>query len=545
MSILSIFRRGEKRSSTAMTGDDLVRLIGSMNVAGEHVTPRSALNISTFFCGVQTIADEIATLPYKVHQRTGESRRIATDHPAYRLLATRPNREQTAFQFWWWLVAATLIWGNGYAVIRRRGGAGTGTPVALWPVHPSRVKMFYREVDGQFGKFERRFYAIKGAAGEQAVEVPDVDMFHIWRFTIDGETGVGILEAMADTLGVAQAMQRYSGAFFKNGATPLGVLKTVQKLSDEQMSGLKRWWDTKLGGSGAAHGVEVMPHGIEFTQIGVDPSSAQLLDSRKFSVEEFARFLKMPSSRLGSMEKSTYNNREQDQLQFVQSTLTPWLRCVEQEADYKLFTLRESDAGYYTRFNVNGLLRGDHASRSKYYQTGRLGGWLSANEIRAMEDMDGIGDEGDTYLVQGQMRDLANLEQDSDSGGAMRAFVRDAAARVVTKSIDRLKRAIKKSTTCDELIAAVETHFSERSYVGNTFANAADAFEVATGRALPVGSVLTANASDRADELRSAIIATKGDLEAATAAVTQMLTAWRETEPEAITAELVGVTDDE
>ena len=112
---------------------------------------------------------------------------------------------------------------------------------------------------------------------------------------------------------------------------------------------------------------------------------------------------------VGDLEKSSFSNMEQQSLEFVKYTLDPWVVRWEQSIQRTLFTDEEKRA-YFVKFNVEGLLRGDYASRMSGYATARQNGWMSANDIRELENLDRIPAEegGDLYLINGNMLPMAN-----------------------------------------------------------------------------------------------------------------------------------------
>ena len=146
---------------------------------------------------------------------------------------------------------------------------------------------------------------------------------------------------------------------------------------------------------------------MKYQQIGIPPEEAQFLETRKFQLDEIARLYRIPPHMIGDLEKSSFNNIEQQSMDFVKYTLDPWVIRWEQAMQKALF-LPEEKKQYFLKFNVNGLMRGDYESRMTGYSIGRQNGWLSANDIREMEDMNPVPDAegGNLYLVNGSMTKL-------------------------------------------------------------------------------------------------------------------------------------------
>ena len=146
---------------------------------------------------------------------------------------------------------------------------------------------------------------------------------------------------------------------------------------------------------------------MKYHHISISPEQAQFLETRKFQLNEIARIYRIPPHMIGDLEKSSFSNIEQQSLEFVKYTLDPWVSRWEQTMHRSLLT-REQKRNYFWKFNVDGLLRGDYESRMNGYATARQNGWMSANDIHRLEDMDLIPAEqgGDLYLVNGNMLPL-------------------------------------------------------------------------------------------------------------------------------------------
>lgn len=148
---------------------------------------------------------------------------------------------------------------------------------------------------------------------------------------------------------------------------------------------------------------------MKYTPISISPEQAQFLETRKFQIDEIARIFRVPPHMIGDLEKSSFSNIEQQSLEFVKYTLDPWVYRWEQSMQRALLKPDEKSA-YFLKFNVDGLLRGDYQSRMNGYAVGRQNGWMSANDIRELENLDRISaeDGGDLYLVNGNMVPLVS-----------------------------------------------------------------------------------------------------------------------------------------
>ena len=180
---------------------------------------------------------------------------------------------------------------------------------------------------------------------------------------------------------------------------------------------MRESWNATFGGSGNANKVAVLEEGMKYTPISISPNEAQFLETRKFQIDEIARIFRIPPHMIGDLERSSFSNIEQQSLEFVKYTVGPWVMRWEQSLARRLLTESERTK-YLIKFNLDGLLRGDYESRMNGYATARQNGWMSANDIRELENMDRISAEegGDLYLVNGSMTPLKNAGVAYDNG---------------------------------------------------------------------------------------------------------------------------------
>ena len=160
---------------------------------------------------------------------------------------------------------------------------------------------------------------------------------------------------------------------------------------------------------GNANKIAVLKEGMKYTPISISPEQAQFLETRKFQIDEIARIFRVPPHMVGDLDKSSFSNIEQQSLEFVKYTLDPWVTRWEQSI-YRTLLSPNEKKDFFVKFNVEGLLRGDYVSRMNGYATARQNGWMSANDIRELENMDRISaeDGGDLYLINGNMLPLSS-----------------------------------------------------------------------------------------------------------------------------------------
>jgi HK97 family phage portal protein len=238
-------------------------------------------------------------------------------------------------------------------------------------------------------------------------------VLHIPGLGFDGIIGYSPIAMAKNAVGMAIACEEYGAKFFANGAAPSGVLEHPGIVKDPAK--IRDSWNAVYQGSGNANKVAVLEEGMKYTPIGISPEQAQFLETRKFQINEIARIFRVPPHMVGDLEKSSFSNIEQQSLEFVKYTLEPWLVRWEQSMVRALLT-PEAKKAYFIKFNVDGLLRGDYQSRMNGYAVARQNGWMSANDIRELENLDQIPEEegGNLYLVNGNMIQI----KDATKGGA-------------------------------------------------------------------------------------------------------------------------------
>ena len=219
-----------------------------------------------------------------------------------------------------------------------------------------------------------------------------------------------------NAIGLSIAAEEYGARFFANSANPSGVLEHPGVLKDPRK--LRESWNEVYGGTSNSHRVAVLEEGVTFKAISIPPNEAQFLETRKFQINEICRIFRVPPHMVADLEKSSFSNIEQQSLDFIVNTIRPWLVRLEQGICQKLLSVNEKGV-YFVKFNVDGMLRGDFASRMNGYAIARQNGWMSTNDIRELEDMNKIPAElgGDRYICNGNMVDLTNAGVWTQTGG--------------------------------------------------------------------------------------------------------------------------------
>lgn len=403
MSIFSgLFKSRDKPKNN--TAGSSYRFFTGGSTAGKNVTERSAMQMTAVYSCVRVLSEAVAGLPLHVYKYRSEGgKEKALNHPLYFLLHDEPNPEMTSFVFRETLMTHLLLWGNAYAQIIRNG---KGEVVALYPLMPNRMTVDRDENRRLYYKYYRgNDEAIRSK--EYEIILSPYDVLHIPGLGFDGLVGYSPIAMAKNAIGLAIATEEYGAKFFANGAAPSGVLEHSGTLKNPDK--VRESWNATFGGSHNANKVAVLEEGMKYTPISISPEQAQFLETRKFQINEIARIFRVPPHMVGDLEKSSFSNIEQQSLEFVKYTLEPWLVRWEQSMVRSLLTPSEKRE-YFIKFNVDGLLRGDYASRMSGYATARQNGWMSANDIRELENLDRIPAEegGDLYLINGNMTKLAD-----------------------------------------------------------------------------------------------------------------------------------------
>ena len=407
MGILSGLFRSRDKPTDRTAGSSYSFFLGG-TASGKYVTERSAMQMTAVYCCVRILSEAVASLPLQLYRYTDDGgKEKAVAHPVYFLLHDEPNPEMTSFIFRETLMTHLLLWGNAYSQIIRNG---KGEVVALYPLMPDRMKVD-RDEHGRL-YYEYTVYDSDDVDGRKGtnkvgrtVRLQPHDVLHIPGLGFDGLVGYSPIAMAKNAIGLAIATEEYGSKFFANGAAPSGVLEHPGTIKDP--SKVRESWQATFGGSGNANKIAVLEEGMKYTPISISPEQAQFLETRKFQIDEIARIFRVPPHMIGDLEKSSFNNIEQQSLEFVKYTLDPWVSRWEQAMVRALLTPDEKKK-YFFKFNVDGLLRGDYQSRMNGYATARQNGWMSANDIRELENLDRIPAEqgGDLYLINGNMTKL-------------------------------------------------------------------------------------------------------------------------------------------
>lgn len=366
---------------------------GSMaNSSGVRVDYDTAMMYAPFFAGVRVIAEDLGLLPLFLYERLKRGKDRATGHPLYPLLHDAPNDMMGAMAFKESLQGHAITWGRGvaYVVTHER----TGVIEELWPLRPDRLRIKIRQMGK--GRVERWVQYRDDVNGIYANLAPG-EYLCINGLGDDGVTGYSVVELAANSIGLGLATEHYGAKIFSNGAAPAGALSHPENLSPEARKRMADDWDNIHRGIDRAHRVAILEEGVTWQAVGLPNDANQFLETRKLQVTDMARWLRLPPHKIGDLDRATFSNIEEQQLDYVSSALNAWLTRWEQAVLTQLL-LPEERARYFPEHLVDALLRGNTAARYAAYAVGRQWGWLSANDVREKENLNPV-EGGDAYLV--------------------------------------------------------------------------------------------------------------------------------------------------
>jgi len=351
---------------------------------GVSVNNQSALNITALYAGIRIISENIASFPKYIKRLTSDGWVNDTKHPAFQLINQRPNSYTNKFDFWNCIITWLVGWGNAYAIIKWGPG---GVPEALYQVHPScvRITMVNGEKWYQVTQMDHNLTWQNGI-------YKDYQMLHFMLLTLDGIKGENPIIRNAMALGKSMATEKFASEFYEKGGQIKGIMETDGHFDDDTYLA----WMKHYKNSARNFDVPLLEYGVKYKALAVDPVAAQLIQSELFSVQDVCRILNLPPHLLAELSHATYSNIEEQNTQFVQLSLRPSVKRVEVEADTKLF-IGDDSGKYAIKFSLDGLMRGNTQARSAYYHNAILDGYMTPNEVRALEGME-RADGLDTFL---------------------------------------------------------------------------------------------------------------------------------------------------
>ncbi|MCA0314234.1 MAG: phage portal protein [Candidatus Melainabacteria bacterium] len=388
--------------SLANPSQEFIQLVAASQTsdASVAVSPEVALKTMGLYAAITTIVEPLSHMPIPVMEVDGRNRTRLRSHPVWRILNQVFNDEQHSMEGREMLLGHYILRGNAYGQILRDR---SGRAAQVWPLHPDRMKIERRS--------EKLVYIYMDANGDEWT-LQKENVLHL-RNVLDSEgvSGVGFIRRAANAIGLTIATERYASKLYANGARPSGVLKHPGKLKDAAYERLKKEFADKYQGIENLGKVAILEEGMDWQKMGFTAEESQLIESRKFQIEDIARGLRVPGHKVGLLDKATFSNIEHQNLEFVVFTLMGHARRFELTCERDLLTEKERES-VELRYNFNSLLRGDIKTRSEAYAIGRMWGWMSADDVRELEDLDPLPEnQGQIYLLPQNYIDARKIDE--------------------------------------------------------------------------------------------------------------------------------------
>lgn len=390
-------------SSVSDPNSWMIRAIGGGKTdAGTYVSEYTALNLPVVYRAVSLIADALAYMPLSIYRKTGKKKEIADDRDDNWVIGSAPNENMTSFVWRQTSQSHALLWGNGYNWLQRKGNGQVNEIIPLLPdrtrpmKEPGKDLYYTTRIDGE------------------TVNINSADMLHVPSLGFDGMVGYSPIYLCRQAVGMGIALEKFGAKFFGNDAKSGGFIHYPGRLGEKAQTNLRESVERQAGIENA-HRVKVLEEGAKFVQTTIPPEDAQFLGTREFQIAEVARMYGIPLHMLQSHEKVTSwgSGIEEMTLGYIIFTLSPWIARWEQELNRKLFMPSEQRK-FFTKFNVNALLRGDANSRADFYEKGIRSKWLLPDEAREKEDLNPLGGEqAPVDVIPGTPPDPANSSPDN------------------------------------------------------------------------------------------------------------------------------------
>jgi len=417
-SIADFFTRG--RTTKQRQGDAYGSyLFSSESFAGTVVTEDNALSVPAFLAGVRLIASSLGMAEIDIFNGPAEKGSREVDHPVRDALNGMANPWTPSFTVRQALSAKRLIHGNSFAeIIFNDDGS-----VHLWPL----LQPDY-QVTPHFDEAGNLVYRVSGYGGQ--VDLSPEKILHLRGFSVNGFTGLSLLGYCRESLGLSRAMDEYVGRTFRNGARPGGYIKVPGVLGEEAYQRMQTQWEKRHSGSSNAGKLAILEEGAEWRDNGLNSDDMQLLESRQLSIEDFARVLGIPLSKLRVKGATAFANQEEDNIDYITNSLMPLMIADEQEITYKLL-----QKPFTAKYDTERLLTVNTATRDDSFGKLRRLGVYNIDDIRRRLRLPPLPDgKGQTHLqelnlgaVEAPTKAQVETAPTTDGGPIVEAAVADTA----------------------------------------------------------------------------------------------------------------------
>lgn len=394
---------------TAVEAENLVRLnaspppdddwwygpVAAASVTGQRINEQTAMSFDAVWACVTLISETVGSLPLHLYRELGDAgKQKASEHPLYRIIHDRPNSEQTAMEFWTTMLQHVLLYGNAYARIRYTARRDVES---LRIIHPCRMEIKRDDTTGA------KYYVYQPPGAKPRQVLFDDDIFHLPGQVLDedGLYGLSPIAAHRRQIELAMGGDEYRLRYLANNARPGMYISHPQKLSEEAVKRLRESWMQVHAGLQNAGKPGILEEGMKIETVGGINKDLEFLGLMKFDVEKVARLYRVPLHMIQSLDRATFSNIEHQGIEAAVYTFRPWCERIEERIELHLLGEREG-LNYTPEFVLEGLLRGDSAGRATFYTAMRNSGIMTANEIRARENLN-PAEGGDELFIQGAM----------------------------------------------------------------------------------------------------------------------------------------------
>lgn len=410
-----LFRRDIRAETQLTTGDitTLAELLG-LNADDLQISGTNSLKEITVYTCIRILSDTIGKLPLKIYQDSNGIQK-ATNHYLYPILKLRPNPYMSASDFWKCIESQRNIYGNAYAWIDRiKIGRKAGQIIGLYPLNSSNMKIYVDDM-GLLSSKNKIWYVYTDNLGKE-YKIDPIDILHFKGLTTNGIVGVNPIEALKNSIENAKSAEQFLNSSFKNGMQTKGIVQYVGDLNPQAEQTFRERFEQMSNGLKNANRISLLPIGYQFQPISLKMTDAQFLENTQLTIRQITAAFGIKLHQVNDLVKASYASTSEANREFYVDTLMAILTMYEQELTYKLFTSNEIDQGYYIKFNPDVILRGDIKTRYEAYRIGLQAGFITANEVRALEEKE-PKEGGDRLLVNGNMIPIEMVGEQYKKGG--------------------------------------------------------------------------------------------------------------------------------
>jgi HK97 family phage portal protein len=409
MKILNFFKRAKTSIAKEWQWPSLTGFFNTISntSSGQAVNEENSLQVSAVYACVRLISNAIAMIPLQLHQQTYAKNkvisRLAIEKPLNNVLYRLANKNITSYLFKQAMQTQLLLYGNAYAEIVRNNK----NEVIELHIIPSWVVTIAKEKG-------EKFYICKTDKNE--IIFKENEIFHLVGLSFDGEKGYSPIQVMKEEIGLSRSIATFGNKYFKNGGNIGGFLEHPGRLGEVARKRLKEQWEQQHTGADNSSKTAILEEGLKYNKVGIPADDCQFIQSRKYQLEEICRYFGVQLHMIQNLDRATFNNIEQQNLEFKTYCLGPWLNVWENTIYKDLLNQQEQAQNFYAKFNINSLLKADYKTRMEGYRTGVQMGLYNLNEIRAFEDMNPLDTEGgDTHFINAAM---IPIDQNQNSGNS-------------------------------------------------------------------------------------------------------------------------------